>query len=341
MLVPAHSPKVRGRRREPGVDYPQGRGGRCRLRLHPGGIDAISSSWTPARQLVRIGRNIGAVLGVMFSGVAAPAGSLLDSLEGVTERGARAFAGTARGSKVFGQVVATVGAILATVFGTLQRVAGVIGNVFGPILPDILEFVEALANLKSTVVDTALDALEPILAGIGDVFGGVVLPALTALAGFLGENRAVVQGVGIAIMTLLVPAFVAWAISAGIAAIKTIIAMGPIILLGAAIAGLATLVIIHFDTIKEVVWVSSTGSKTTGRCCSASSPDRSGSLWSAIAKHWDTIKQAITAAVTFVINFVKNNWRPNVRHSPGASRSGPRAYPPKLGHHQIRVQGCY
>ena len=145
-------------------------------------------------------------------------------------------------------------------------------------MPQILGFIEALAELKAALLDTALDALEPILQGIGDVLGTVVLPALTMLADFLAENFHLVQGIGIAIVTLLVPAFVAWAVAAGTAAVATIVATGPIILLGAAIAGLAALVIIHFDTIKGVILGVFNWIRATGRSSSSSSLARSDAI---------------------------------------------------------------
>ena len=269
-----------------------------------------------------------------------PAGSLLDIIEKVTDEMAR-FADTARGSQVFGQVMATVGAVLATVFGTLQRVVGMLGNVFGPIMPDILAFIEAFAELKSAVLDTALDALEPILQGIGDVLGGVVLPALTALAEFLVENRPLVQGIGIAILTLLVPAFVAWAVSAGAAAVATIIATGPIILLGAAIAGLAALVIIHFDTIKKVVLGVFNWIKDHWPLLLVILTGPFGLAMVAIAKHWDTINRQSPPPSRSSSTSSKRWWRLIITIILGPLGVRYRSHRRLLGRHQSHIQGRY
>ena len=52
-----------------------------------GGIDSIAQLVETTKQLFRIGGNIGAVFGAMFSSVSAPAGSLLDTFENLTEEG--------------------------------------------------------------------------------------------------------------------------------------------------------------------------------------------------------------------------------------------------------------
>jgi len=264
------------------------------------GIDAIKSLIETGQQVGRIIGNIGSIFSTVFAGLGGTTGGLLDSLERLTER-AQAFFATAAGSELMGQVFETLGAVADTLLGTLQRVFGILGDVFGPIMPDILDFIEAFADLKSAVLDTGLDALEPILHGLGAVLGGVVLPVLTGLANWLTTNRPLLQGIGIAIVTLLVPAFIAWAVSAGTAAIATLAAMLPIILLGAAIAILAALVITHFDTIKR--WISNVFHwvKDNWPLLLAILTGPIGLAVLLITKHWDTIKAGITAVKDWIV----------------------------------------
>src|SRR5690606_14675495 len=133
-------------------------------------------------------------------------------------------------------------------------------------------------------------ALEPVLGAIGAVIGGVVLPALTGLANWLADHERVIQAIGIAIMTLLVPAFIAWAINAGIAAINTMLALAPLLLIGAAIALVAYLFITHFETIKNVVMAVFNWIKDNWPLLLGILTGPIGWAVLLIVNHWDTIK---------------------------------------------------
>lgn len=278
------------------------RTGRLRAWIQ-GGLDAIRSLVDTGRQVGRIFADIGAIGSAVWATMGIESGSLLDTIERLTGR-VREFVESARGSSVLTQVFGVVGEVLSGVRDNIARIAGTVGRVFGPIMPQIGDFIAALVNLKAAVLDTGLDALEPVLSGIATVLGSVLLPALTGLANWLADNRPILQGIGIAILTFLIPAFVSWAISAGAAAIATLLAMAPLILIGAAIAALAALVIIHFDTILSVIrgafdWVVNNWQLLltilTGPFGAA--------VW-IITSHKDKIVDAIEGA----IDWVKRNW---------------------------------
>lgn len=265
-----------------------------------GGIDKVRSLIDTGAQVGRILRDIGSIGQTVWGAMGIQTGGLLTRVEELTGRFDR-FLQSARGSEMLAQVFGIVGSLLAGLRDTIERVAGTIGRVFGPIMPQLGELVMALSRLKAAVLDTGLDFLEPILMRISDVLGAVLLPALTGLANWLADNQPVLQGIGIAILTFLVPAFISWAISAGAAAIATLLAMAPIILLGVAIAALAALVIIHFDTIKR--WISNVFNWVKDNW-----PLLLGILtgpigWAVllITSHWDKIKAGAGAVKDWIV----------------------------------------
>ncbi|MBP6136582.1 phage tail protein [Candidatus Microthrix sp.] len=110
----------------------------------------------------------------------------------------------------------------------------------------------SLATLKETITK----ALYPAFAA--------VLPIITSVATWLGENLPTAiawakDHIGIvagAIAVVLVPAFVAWAVAAGTAAVATLTAAAPFIAVGAAIAAVAAGLIYaytHFEAFRSIV----------------------------------------------------------------------------------------
>lgn len=106
------------------------------------------------------------------------------------------------------------------------------------------------------------DGIHQLMVGIGQellpaavAFVGVlnetVIPAITMLAQWLMENQNVVLAVAIGIAAMLIPAFVSWGIAAGAAAIATIAATWPLLVLGAAVAAMAYLILNHWEDIKR------------------------------------------------------------------------------------------
>lgn len=250
-----------------------------------GGLDKLHALWETAKQVGRIFLDLVGIGNKLFSGATLSGGHLLDTIESGVD-GLNRFFETARGSSVLAEIMETGRAVIGTLMGTLQRLGEMLGRAFGPVLPQILDFIEAFANLKSAVLDTALDALEPVLAGLGAVLGGVVLPALTGLANFLSDNQQVLQAIGIAILTMLVPAFVAWAVSAGAAAVATIAATWPILAIGAAVAALAYLVIHNWDTIKKAT----------------------AAVFSWIGDHWEILLAVLTGGISLAVGWIISHW---------------------------------
>jgi phage-related protein len=159
-----------------------------------------------------------------------------------------------------------------------------------------------------------------------------VVPAIQALVEWIGKNKEVIPAVGIAIAVLLVPAFIAWAISAGAAAVATIAAAAPVILIGLLIAALAFLIIKNWDTIKDVtlkvfgaVWSFLKGlwEKVTGFIGRAIETVKTiffrfnplgiiiknwGKITGWITDQWSKIKERISNAVGKIKGFFSGMW---------------------------------
>ncbi len=111
------------------------------------------------------------------------------------------------------------------------------------------EVVPKLKELAGWVGDNVL----PILKELGTWITGTAIPALVKFTKWLGNNQDVLVAVGIGVAAILVPAFIAWGVSAAVAAAATIAAMAPLILLGVAVAAIAFVIIRHWDDIRDFV----------------------------------------------------------------------------------------
>ena len=105
----------------------------------------------------------------------------------------------------------------------------------------LLKLSEFLAN----VVIPAIERFGPPLLDAATRFGelaSIVADKVQPVFEFISENSAIIAGalagLGIAVGTVVVPAFIAWASAAGAAAIATLIAAAPVIALGLGLAAL-------------------------------------------------------------------------------------------------------
>ncbi len=106
---------------------------------------------------------------------------------------------------------------------------------------------DAINRNRDTILTgavTAFIALSTAIAFVMNVIGGII--------GFLEKHRIVAAMLAGVIGTMLVGAFLAWAVAATAAAIATLVALAPIILLGATVGAVAYMIMRHWDTIKNV-----------------------------------------------------------------------------------------
>jgi phage-related protein len=266
------------------------------------GIDAVKGLIETGGTLVSIFQNVGSIGRSVFDAIGLKTGNILgtvDRLTGSFDRWLKSAEGAKALSTVFGAIRTALGGFR----DNATQVAKLAGKVLGPLVPPALRLFKALVKLKTAVLGVALEALEPVIMAIGKALG-FVLPLLAGFAEWLARNKPVLQGIGIAILTMLVPAFVAWAISAGAAAIATLVAMAPLIAIGIAIAALAALVIIHFDTIKR--WISNVFNwvKDNWPLLLAILTGPFGLAVLLIKRNWETIKEAASGA----LNWVRDRW---------------------------------
>lgn len=156
----------------------------------------------------------------------------------------------------------------------------------------------------------ALDKLASFL-------GGTVIPKLEQFGRWAQENPTAIKIAAGVIGGVLVAAFAAWAVSATMAAAATLAATWPILLIGAAVIGLAALVITHWDTISSATttafgvvkgaisgafnWV-----KRNWPLLLAILTGPIGLATLAIVRHWGTIKSGFTAVKTWIGNRVSD-----------------------------------
>lgn len=124
----------------------------------------------------------------------------------------------------------------------------------------------AIGNIISTVGTALYNAVAWLVEhkdtwiAIGEAILSVAVPAFQTIATWIqavAANKDLLLAIGIGVLAVMVPAFVSWAISAGAAAIATLAAIAPLLLVGAIVAAVAYLIIHNWDWIKEktlAVW---------------------------------------------------------------------------------------
>lgn len=151
-------------------------------------------------------------------------------------------------------VVVNVIPPLVDIFKTLtEETAPALGDAIMDLADRVMPAVEVAGDLAKLMFDKLGEAIDwindnilpPITDALNDI-ANAVLPGVTAALKWARENWDIVfPALAAMILTVVVPAFVAWAVAAGAAAIATIIALLPILipvaLVGAAVLGLQLL----------------------------------------------------------------------------------------------------
>jgi phage-related protein len=147
----------------------------------------------------------------------------------------------------------------------------------GVILGELNNEFGGSAKAAGDTMPGAMGKLHTALGNVQEKIGGGLAPALTKLAemalnaatifgnfmDFLGSHQWIIVALGIAlgvvaviIGTVLVPAFIAWAVAAGGAAIATTIAAAPILAIVAVIGILIAAIVLlvtHWDQVRAVL----------------------------------------------------------------------------------------
>lgn len=119
------------------------------------------------------------------------------------------------------------------------------GELIGGFLPAIKpEQLTKMENLAMTLRRLGTEALPILKQAAHDVWDAMVglWTGAQNLYGYLQDHQAVVEVAAFVVGGVLVAAFTAWAVSAGAAAVSTVLAMAPVILIGALFGSLALLI---------------------------------------------------------------------------------------------------
>lgn len=167
----------------------------------------------------------------------------------------------------------------------------------------------AIATIKS-VVERLMPVFRATASVVTWLFG-----AIQSGVGWLIEHKPILIGVAAAISTLLVAAFVSWAISAATAAAATLAATWPIIAVGVAIAALVAGIVWlveHFDTVKKVAgevwdWIAD---KVTTSVNMAMVPIRAvasaaSALWDGLTSATETAWNAVERIISPIVDAIK------------------------------------
>lgn len=186
------------------------------------------------------------------------------------------------------------------VFVALEPLAMKLFDAIGKAMDKLGPKVEQLSAWFSENLPKAVAAASPWVERLAKAVA-VVAKGIVTLGTYLVEHKRVLLALAIGISGVLIPAFVAWAVSAAAAAVATIAAAAPFIVVGAAIAGFAYLVITHWDTIKaatQAVWdfiktaVGTAVDFVTSLFLNFTVPGL-------IIKHFDTIRGVIDSFISF------------------------------------------
>ncbi len=263
-----------------------------------GGLDALRSLWETTKQVGRILGNLGEIGRIVFDRIGLPAGTLLDTIETLTEKAA-AFFKTAKGQNVLAKVFEFGSGFAENFFGSLQKVA----EMLAPVLPQIAEFIAAIVKFKFAL----LSAFAPVVKIIGER----VLPLLTSVLNWVSSSGPAMS----AILAVLGAKWAYSGIQATIAAAKTVAAFASMLASAAtttasvvaqiavqiakwALLGVQSL--IHAAKV-AAAWLISMGPIALIVAAVIG-------LVVVIVKNWDTIKRVITGAASAVLDFLKKNW---------------------------------
>jgi len=133
-----------------------------------------------------------------------------------------------------------------------------VGTKLLPMLTPLLANFSAMANeILPRVVMWVQDKLVPAFVAVGTFIGGTLIPALQSFGGWVKANSTIIVsaliGFGTAVLVSLVPPFIAWAAAAGAAAIATLTALAPLLLVAAAVAALVYVWKTDFGGIQGIV----------------------------------------------------------------------------------------
>jgi phage-related protein len=197
-----------------------------------------------------------------------------------------------------------------------DKVAPAIANFITQVADGIGDFKDWAASNEQ--VQDALAKVEDVLAAVN--------PKVQEFIGYLKDHQTEVKIFAGVVGGVLVVAFTAWAVSAGLAAAATLLALAPIIAVGVALGLLAIgiyEVVKHWDVIKaktmEVVNFIKDFVEEHWKLIALAIMGPMGLIVIAVVDHWDAIKNktmeafdfiknVVSMVVAFISDFIKEHW---------------------------------
>jgi len=143
--------------------------------------------------------------------------------------------------------------------------------------------------------------LLPAVATMSTFFTNTLLPAISGVANFIATHKdamiAAFVGFAVVVGGVVIPAFISWAAAAGAAAIATLVAAAPFIALGAVIAGVAYVIIVNWNTIRDVamtVWNAILGAIRA--------------VWNWISTNWPLLVAILTGPIGIAVYLIATYW---------------------------------
>lgn len=209
---------------------------------------------------------------------------------------------------------AAVRAVTPLVDGARQVIGILVSGDYtgGPFAEDS-GFVSGLLRARELVVSVAGWLREKVPAAFAAAKSAVA-PVVSALRDFVAANPTpVLAALAAIVVAVVVPAFLGWALSAGAAALSTLLAVAPLLLLVAAVALVAGGLVYayqHSEKFREIVdgvvaWLKGTALPAVVAFAGFVG-DAFASLVGWVRTHWGEIREAIGHAIELVKTVVGN-----------------------------------
>lgn len=239
------------------------------------------------------------------------AGKLFDAVNGLADAAGPVVDWI--GSRVPRAFDAAVRAVTPLVDGAKQ-VLGILlrGDFTGGPFAEDSAFVDGVFRARELVVSLAGWLREKVPAALSAAKAAVA-PVVTGLRDFVEANPTpVLAGLAAIVAAVVVPAFLGWALSAGAAALSTLLAVAPVLLLVAAIALVAGGLVYayqHSEKFREIVdgvvaWLQGTALPAV-QSFAGYVADAFASLVGWVRTHWGEIQEAIGHVVEVVKGIVR------------------------------------
>lgn len=186
----------------------------------------------------------------------------------------------------------------------VAKVFDLAGTLMDRLAPALEAGLAALAPMAAAFVDwlgPALDNTFTAISNLSDFLNANVMPALSAVTGFVQDHLGPILSAAAVIVTgIVVPAFIAWAAAAVASASATVLALAPVLIPLAAIAAAVALL--------KIAWDSNFGD-IQGKTVAVWDVVQPilAAVFAELARFWEEVQPALTAAWDGMTGVVKTD----------------------------------